>query len=145
METVFQKNVTQRNKIIFETTRYKKNWKIWFCDVNELNFVTKLHKICQQSNLCLHSSFYFFWVFFGEDQSCSITILCVCNSLFAWWRHFTTTTRILRVYAFLRKLAPLLFKPCWDYQISRMTLSCKWPIQPSGHAILILYVVIDIS
>ena len=127
METVFQKNVTQRNKIIFETTRYKK----------------KL--ICQQSNLCLHSSFYFFWVFFGEDQSCSITILCVCNSPFAWRRHFTTTTRIVRVYAFLRKLAPLLFKPCWDYQISRMTLSCKWPIQPSGHAILILYVVIDIS
>ena len=39
------------------------------------------------------------------------------NRSFAWWRHFTTTTRILRVFPFLCKLSPLLFKPRWDYQI----------------------------
>ena len=46
---------------------------------------------------------------------------CKClfydNRPFAWWRHFTTTTRILRVFPFLCKLSPLLFKPHWDYHI----------------------------
>ena len=39
------------------------------------------------------------------------------NRQFARWRHFTTTTRILRGIAFLDKLGLLLFKPHWDYQI----------------------------
>ena len=36
---------------------------------------------------------------------------------FAWWRHFTTTNRILQDFAFLCKLGLLLFYPHWDYQI----------------------------
>ena len=35
---------------------------------------------------------------------------------FAWWRHFTTMTRILQGFAFLFKLRLLLFKPHWGYQ-----------------------------
>ena len=63
------------------------------------------------------------------------------NRPFAWWRHFTTTTRILQGFAFLCKLRLLLFKPRWDYQIwiwkekpkdsghsSKLLPSCKWPI-----------------
>ena len=32
------------------------------------------------------------------------------KSFFAWWRHFTTTTRILQDFAFVSKLEVLLFK-----------------------------------
>ena len=39
------------------------------------------------------------------------------NTPFAWWRHFTTMTRILQDFAFLCKLGLLLFKPHWGYQI----------------------------
>ena len=39
------------------------------------------------------------------------------NWPFAWWRHFTTRTRILQRFAFLCKLRLLLLKPRWDYQI----------------------------
>ena len=58
----------------------------------------------------------------------------------AWWRHFTTMTRILQGFAFLCKLELLLFKAHWNYQIlnlkrkknsgrsCKMTPSCKWPI-----------------
>ena len=60
------------------------------------------------------------------------------NRLFARWRHFTTTTRILQGFALLCKLSLLLFKPRLDYQIliwkksekdsglsSKVTVSCK--------------------
>ena len=63
------------------------------------------------------------------------------NRPFAWWRHFTTRTRILQRFAFLCKLRLLLFKPRWDHQIwiwkekrkgcgrsSKIAPSCKWPI-----------------
>ena len=63
------------------------------------------------------------------------------NWPFAWWRHFTTRTRILQRFAFMCKLRLLLLKPRWDYQIwtwkekrkgsglsSKMSPSCKWPI-----------------
>ena len=60
-----------------------------------------------------------------------------------WWCRFTTTTRILQLFAFLCKLGILLFKPHCDYQIkiwkkkqkefgvcSKKTLLCKlWPIK----------------
>ena len=39
------------------------------------------------------------------------------NRPFALWRHFTTMTRILQGFAFLCKLAVLLLKLLWDYQI----------------------------
>ena len=35
---------------------------------------------------------------------------CGINGPFAWWRHFTTMTRILQGFAFLCKLGLLLFK-----------------------------------
>ena len=61
--------------------------------------------------------------------------------LFAWWRHFTTMTRILQGFAFLRKLAVFVL---WNLsgitkfkyerknvrdsgRSSKMTPSCKWP------------------
>ena len=43
-----------------------------------------------------------------------------CNRPFARWRHFTTITIIFQGFAFLCKLALLLFKPQWDYQIWNM-------------------------
>ena len=43
--------------------------------------------------------------------------LSLFNRLFAWWRHFTTMTRILQSFAFLCKLGLLLFKPHWGCQI----------------------------
>ena len=49
------------------------------------------------------------------------------NRPFAWWRHFTATTRIPQDFAFLCKLGLLLSKPHWDYKI-KMRSSCKWPI-----------------
>ena len=49
------------------------------------------------------------------------------NRPFAWWRHFTATTRIPQDFAFLCKLGLLLSKPHWDYKI-KMTSLCKWPI-----------------
>ena len=45
------------------------------------------------------------------------TTTAVANRPFAWWRHFTTMTRILQGFAFLCKLGLLLFQPHWDYQI----------------------------
>ena len=36
---------------------------------------------------------------------------------FAWWRHFTTMTRVLQRFALLCKWRLLLFKSRWDYQI----------------------------
>ena len=63
------------------------------------------------------------------------------NRLFARWRHFTTTTRILQGFSLLCKLRLLLFKPRLDYQIliwkksekdsgrsSKVTPSCNWPL-----------------
>ena len=40
-------------------------------------------------------------------------IYCVCNTPFAWWRHFTTTIRIFQGFAFLCKLGLLLFVWIW--------------------------------
>ena len=67
--------------------------------------------------------------------------LLASNWPFAWWRHFTTRTRILQRFVFLCKLRLLLLKPRWDYQIwiwkekrkgcgrsSKIAPSCKWPI-----------------
>jgi len=56
------------------------------------------------------------------------------NRPFAWWRHFTTMTRILQGFAFLCKLGLLLFKPHLNMKrktksrSSKMTPSCKWLI-----------------
>ena len=49
----------------------------------------------------------------------------IVNRPFAWWRHFTTMTRILQGFAFLCKLGFLLFKPHWDYQILNMKRKTK--------------------
>ena len=49
----------------------------------------------------------------------------IVNRPFAWWRHFTTMTRILQGFAFLCKLGLLLFKPHWDYQILNMKRKMK--------------------
>ena len=145
METVILKKCHAKKQNNIRDYEIQKNLKNLILRCKWIKFCYKTTQDLSAIKPLSTFVFLFFWVFFGEDQSCSITILSVCDSPFAWRRHFTTTTWILRVYAFLRKLAPLLFKPCWGYQISRMTLSCKWPIQSSGHAILILYVVIDIS
>ena len=44
-------------------------------------------------------------------------MLKIANRPFAWWRHFTTMTRIVQVFSFLCKLGLLLFKPHCGYQI----------------------------
>ena len=72
--------------------------------------------------------------------------LLASNWPFAWWRHFTTRTRILQRFAFLCKLRLLLLKPRWDYQIwiwkekrkgcgrsSKIAPSCKWPMEIFRH------------
>ena len=43
----------------------------------------------------------------------------------AWWRHFTTMTRILQGFAFLCKLELLLFKAHWNYQILNLKEKTK--------------------
>ena len=55
----------------------------------------------------------------SQSSHCSPdhTTLSSFNRPFAWWNHFTTTTRILQWYAFLCELGLLLFKPCWDYKL----------------------------
>ena len=58
---------------------------------------------------------------------------------FAWWRHFTTKTRVHCDVVLLWKLWLLLFCPHWDYLmwlwkektqwiLVKMMPSCKWPI-----------------
>ena len=44
-------------------------------------------------------------------------MLKIANKPFAWWRHFTTMTRIVQGFAFLCKLGLLLFKLHCGYQI----------------------------
>ena len=53
-------------------------------------------------------------LWFSKPNACLVSALLICsgngsicsllNRPFAWWRHFTTTIRILRVFAFLCKL-----------------------------------------
>ena len=66
------------------------------------------------------------WLFQSRSQECTHNDYVLCwqttlhwniNTPFAWWRHFTTMTRILEGFAFLCKLGLLLFKPHWSYQI----------------------------
>ena len=46
-----------------------------------------------------------------EHSLISETGILDANRPFAWWRHFTTTTRILQFAVFLCKLRPLFFTP----------------------------------
>ena len=72
------------------------------------------------------------------------------NRPFARWHHFTTTTRILQGFAFLCKVGRLSFKPPgitkFKYErknekdsscSSKMTPSCKCPIQRHTHCYFI--------
>ena len=66
--------------------------------------------------------------YFGErNGTCSEykTINFKGNRPSAWWRHFTTMTRILQGFAFLCKLELLLFKAHWDYQILNLKEKTK--------------------
>ena len=53
----------------------------------------------------------------GIEAANYFKIIKIGNRPFAWWRHFTTMTRILQGFAFFCKLGLLLFKPHWGYKI----------------------------